>query len=164
MMMYLKSSFGVINRMAISAMVLLFFTGCGPRIDSLNPESGPVGSVVTVQGVRFGGTAVENDVKIGDVAVPTSDIAVISTSQLDIKVPAGAVTGQVSVTTGKGTGRSNANFVVETAGGANWTRGMERNRSKGNSRLPCQTIPTLNPACRLIASRQRRAVPGSTER
>jgi hypothetical protein len=120
-MMYLKSRFGAINIMAISAMVLLLFTGCGPRIDSLNPESGPVGSVVTVQGARFGETAAENTVKIGNIEVATSDIAVISNSQLDFKVPMDAVTGQVSITTGKGTGRSNANFIVESAGGANWT-------------------------------------------
>jgi hypothetical protein len=119
--MYRRRNFHVLLTMGVTAMVLLLFTGCGPRIDSLNPEHGRVGSQVTIQGVRFGGTPADNTVKIGNVEIPTSDIAVISTSQLDIKVPFGAVTGQVSVSTTKGTGKSRANFIVDTVGGTNWT-------------------------------------------
>ena len=81
--------------------------GSSPVVNSVSPLSGPVGSVVTILGSNFTGTTAVN---FG--GVPASSFTVVSGSRITATVPAGAVTGLVSVTTGSGTGLSQNRFTV----------------------------------------------------
>lgn len=101
---------------------LLMLTGCPPRVDKFSPESGNVGTEVTIDGVRFGPTAPENTVKFKGVTVPNTDITFASTTKIKTRVPAGARTGLISVRTSKGTGESDKNFrVIDVNDPAKWT-------------------------------------------
>jgi len=81
--------------------------GLGPFVET-NPTSGPVGTPVVILGnnltgatsVSFNGTA--------------ATFTVISSSEIQTTVPAGATTGKVTVVTPSGTLYSNQNFVVTT--------------------------------------------------
>jgi uncharacterized repeat protein (TIGR03803 family) len=78
-----------------------------PIVTSFSPSSGPVGTVVTVNGtglvqataVKFGGIA-------ATVFTVNSDVKITAT------VPAGAITGKIQVVTPGGTGNSTTNFTV----------------------------------------------------
>jgi uncharacterized repeat protein (TIGR03803 family) len=78
-----------------------------PGITSFSPASGPVGTVVTINGT---GLSQATAVKFGGVA------ATVFTVNSDIKitatVPAGAITGKISVTTPGGAGNSATSFTV----------------------------------------------------
>ncbi|HOB98736.1 MAG TPA: clostripain-related cysteine peptidase [Verrucomicrobiota bacterium] len=104
---------------AVGTLALLILPGCTPYITSLNPNTGPEGTQVTILGGRFGATVPENTVGFGAVVVPASDVSVVSQNTLNAKVPVGAVTGLVSVKTKNGTGYSKENFVVP--GERSWT-------------------------------------------
>ncbi len=98
---------------------LLVLTGCAPQIEKFTPEEGTVGTEVTIEGKRFKDTPAENTVKFSGVTVPTTDILSASTTEIKAKVPSGAKTGLISVTTSRGTGYSEKNFIIETE--AKWT-------------------------------------------
>lgn len=98
---------------------LLILTGCAPEIVKFNPEVGPIGTEVNIEGKRFGETPSENTVKFSGVTVPTADVTFASTTKIKAKVPPGARTGLISVTTSKGTGESEKNFRVPTP--TKWT-------------------------------------------
>jgi hypothetical protein len=95
-----------------TCVLLLFVTACAPHIIKFDPPQGNVGTLVTIEGERFGATVAENTVKFQGVAVPPTDITSASKTKITAKVPAGATTGLISVTTSKGTGYSDVNFVV----------------------------------------------------
>jgi uncharacterized repeat protein (TIGR03803 family) len=78
-----------------------------PSIAGFSPASGPVGTAVVIAGNSFTGAT---QVKFGGVAA--TSIQVISDTQVDALVPAGAVTGPIAVTTLGGTGISSTNFTV----------------------------------------------------
>ncbi|UCD49764.1 MAG: IPT/TIG domain-containing protein [Phycisphaerales bacterium] len=99
---------------------LALVTGCPPVVDSFSPEEGPVGTVVTIKGSRFGEQAGDSTVKFHGVAVPAADVTYVSSTELKAKVPAGAQTGPISVTTSEGTGESDKDFKVEDETSA-WT-------------------------------------------
>jgi hypothetical protein len=68
-----------------------------PSITSLTPNSGPVGTSVTIAGTNFGATQGTSTVTFsGTAATPTS----WSASSIVVPVPAGATTGNVIVTVG----------------------------------------------------------------
>lgn len=92
---------------------LLVLTACAPKIVKFTPEKGAVGTEVTIEGKRFKDTPGENTVKFSGVTVPTADIPFASTTKIKAKVPTGARTGLISITTSKGTGESKKNFIVE---------------------------------------------------
>ncbi len=72
-----------------------FTVGTPPNVSYISPESGPVGTVVTIVGQYFGATQGTSTVKFnGTLATPTS----WSDTQIVAPVPSGATTGKVSVT------------------------------------------------------------------
>lgn len=81
--------------------------GQEPVISSFSPSSGPVGTQVQIRGfnltgvltVRFGGVAATAFNEVGG-------------TNLTARVPTGAVTGPISVTTARGTGASTNSFIV----------------------------------------------------
>lgn len=66
-----------------------------PGIASISPESGPVGTEVTIIGMNFSPTPAENTVAFNGVEAPV--IQAVDTA-LVVEVPAGATTGPVEVT------------------------------------------------------------------
>jgi len=78
-----------------------------PGTSSFSPASGPVGTVVTINGT---GLLQATAVKFGGIAATAftvnSDIKITAT------VPTGAITGKISVTTPGGVGNSTTNFTV----------------------------------------------------
>jgi subtilisin-like proprotein convertase family protein len=81
-----------------------------PSITLLDPGSGKVGDVITINGANLSGAT---SVKFNGVAATTFSVA--SAAQIVATVPAGATTGPVSVTTPGGTGNSSTAFVVKHA-------------------------------------------------
>jgi hypothetical protein len=83
--------------------------GNAPRIDSISPVFGGVGTEVTIQGSRFGDSRGSSYVSFG----PTSATQYSQWSDSLIKclVPPGALSGMLKVTTGYGTSNG-INFVV----------------------------------------------------
>lgn len=81
-----------------------------PTISSFTPTSGPAGTLVTVNGNNFSGAT------SGSFNGTTTTIGtVVSATQLQMQVPAGATTGTISVTTPRGTGTSSGTFTVTGA-------------------------------------------------
>jgi uncharacterized repeat protein (TIGR03803 family) len=78
-----------------------------PQITSFDPPSGPVGTVVTIDGVSL---TQASKVTFGGVKATT--FAVISDSELTATVPSGAVTGRIAVSTKGGTATSATDFTV----------------------------------------------------
>jgi RHS repeat-associated protein len=78
-------------------------------IIEFDPDSGPVGSSVTIYGTGFGSTASENSVSFNGVA---ATITSASTTTLVATVPSGATTGPISVTSPAGSATSAGSFVV----------------------------------------------------
>jgi len=77
-----------------------------PTIASFSPTSGPVGTKVTIKGT---GLAKASKVTFDNkVAKPTSDTA----TKIVVKVPTGAATGKIKVTTAAGTAASSSKFKV----------------------------------------------------
>jgi hypothetical protein len=83
-------------------------SGPPPAITSFTPASGPVGTVVTINGTDFTGTTA---VRFN--GSPAS-YTVTSGTAIQATVPTGATTGTLSVTTPRGTGTSTASFTVVT--------------------------------------------------
>src|SRR6266511_3924968 len=80
--------------------------GAAPTITSFTPTAGPVGTSVTITGTNLSGAT---SVKFNGVSVTiTSNTA----TQIVTKVPAGATTGKITVTTAGGTATSATNFTV----------------------------------------------------
>jgi hypothetical protein len=80
--------------------------GQPPTITSFSPKSGPVGTVVTIKGTNLSGaTKVTFN---GKAATITSDTA----TKIKVKVPSGATTGKIQVTTPGGKVKSTSNFTV----------------------------------------------------
>jgi hypothetical protein len=97
-----------------------------PQIASLNPNSGPVATPVTIAGTNFGVTQGTSTVTFnGTSATPTS----WSATSIAAPVPAGATTGNVVVTVG-GLASNGVNFTVgsnsQTADVATWHYDISR--------------------------------------
>lgn len=85
----------------------------GPAITSFFPASGSVGMRIRVSGSAFSSTLAANAVAFGGVAAtPESGDA----TALTVPVPAGAVTGPLSVTVAGQTGTSPLDFTVVASG------------------------------------------------
>ncbi len=82
-----------------------------PTITSFSPTSGPVGTSVTITGTGLAGAT---SVKFGGVAAGTFSVNGAGT-RVTAKVPSGAVTGKITVTTPGGTATSASDFTVTTA-------------------------------------------------
>jgi hypothetical protein len=81
--------------------------GLAPAITSFSPTSGPVGVEVTITGARFSGAT-----NVAFNGTPAPGFVVDSSTQIRARVPAGASTGRITVTTSTGTGTSATDFVV----------------------------------------------------
>ncbi|TAK60147.1 MAG: T9SS type A sorting domain-containing protein, partial [Bacteroidetes bacterium] len=79
-----------------------------PNITSFSPTSGVIGDVVTILGTNFTGAT---DVSFNGTSAAI--YTVVSSTQIDAEVPAGATTGLIAVTTPDGTDNSATNFSVE---------------------------------------------------
>jgi hypothetical protein len=80
-----------------------------PKITGFNPASGAVGTQITVDGTNLKIGATNPVVKIGAKVVTTftaTDLQVVLT------IPAGAVTGKITITTADGTATSATNLTV----------------------------------------------------
>lgn len=98
---------------------MLVLTACGPYISSFTPENGAPGTVVTIKGGRFTDNKGSTTVRFGPAVVPTSEVLSLTSSTIKVKVPSGAQTGLIYVTTPKGTGESKENFRVDSQ--TKWT-------------------------------------------
>jgi hypothetical protein len=85
-----------------------------PRIDDFTPGEVVGGSddLVTVNGTNLRAATGEPAVKVGTTPVPASLIQSSTPTQLVFKVPLGAVTAKISVTTAGGTGTSPSTLTV----------------------------------------------------
>jgi len=81
-----------------------------PIIASFNPTSGAAGSSVTIRGTKFDVNKTKNVLKFGGDKMAT--VSSVTATELTVIVPAGAVTGKVSVAANGLTGTSAANFIV----------------------------------------------------
>ncbi|MFQ5637076.1 MAG: DNRLRE domain-containing protein [bacterium] len=79
-----------------------------PVISGFSPQSGPVGTAVTVSGSHFTGAA---SVTFNGTA---ASFTVRSATQISASVPQGATTGKIVVTTANGVGASSQDFVVNS--------------------------------------------------
>src|SRR3984957_20556152 len=78
------------------------------------PNNGPIGTTVTIYGTGFSTTASQNTVKFnGTTATVTSS----TNTQIVTKVPTGATTGTISVTSPGGSAVSTSSFTVTTTNG-----------------------------------------------
>ena len=84
--------------------------GSAPTVTGFNPTSGPVGTVVTVNGTGLLGAT---SVAFNGTAAPTFNV--ISATQITATVPTGATTGTIAVTTPGGTATSSGSFTVTSA-------------------------------------------------
>jgi hypothetical protein len=94
-------------------LVCLIVVNCCPIITNVNPERGPVGTEVVIDGRRFESTPSENTVTFGGAPVPASDILQASTTRLLVKVPVEAQTGRIRVANQYCGGQSPRPFTVE---------------------------------------------------
>jgi hypothetical protein len=89
------------------AMVAMTHVAPALTLTSLNPTSGPVGTVVTIGGSDLtGATAVTFN------GLAAATLGVLSDTQLKATVPAGATSGPITVTTPGGTATSTTSFTV----------------------------------------------------
>jgi uncharacterized repeat protein (TIGR03803 family) len=78
-----------------------------PTITSISPTSGPVNTIVTINGTGFSG---DSAIKFG--GVKATAFKIVSPTQITAAVPTGAKTGKITVTTAGGVGTSGATFTV----------------------------------------------------
>jgi RHS repeat-associated protein len=78
-------------------------------IIEFDPDSGPVGSSVTIYGTGFSSTPSQDSVSFNGVAATVTSA---SATTLEVTVPAGATTGPISITTPAGSATSASSFTV----------------------------------------------------
>lgn len=83
-----------------------------PGISSVEPDSGPVGTEVSIRGMNFSPTAAENTITFNDTEAPVNEA---SDTLLVTEVPSGATTGPVEVTV-DGETATGPTFMVVTTG------------------------------------------------
>ena len=92
------------------------------EITSMSPDSGPVGTKVILTGIGFSKIPARNRVIFNGVAdLSTDDVAVeilvsVSTTEITLRVPAGAVTGRIRVILEGETATSSEDFTVRAEG------------------------------------------------
>lgn len=87
-------------------------------ISDFSPASGAIGSTVTITGTGFSSTLADNVVRFSTTVpgpAPQATVVSGSSTQLVVTVPAGAMTGQISVYNGNAVVGSSSSFTV-TAG------------------------------------------------
>ena len=92
-------------------MAIRRFASGDLAIADFTPDTGPIGTAVTIYGVGFSATAASNTVKFNGV---TASVSSATTTKLVATVPTGATTGAISVTVGIKTATSLDPFTVTT--------------------------------------------------
>ncbi len=80
-----------------------------PAVSSFTPTSGPIGSVIFINGANFESTPADNVVTIGGVQ---ATVLTASPTLLSVEIPAGAASGPVSVLANGLIGQSGVSFHV----------------------------------------------------
>jgi len=80
-----------------------------PHIDSISPTSGATGTVVTIDGSKFGSDRGSSNVSFA--STQATDYLEWTDTRIRCRVPAGALSGMMTVTTAEGTSNG-VNFVV----------------------------------------------------
>lgn len=80
-----------------------------PTIIKFSPESGKAGDVITIEGVNFSAAVSGNVVKFNNT---TAEVTEASATIIKAKVPAGATSGKITVTTASKTAVSTKDFTV----------------------------------------------------
>jgi hypothetical protein len=83
--------------------------GNPPTVTSFTPTSGPVGTSVSVTGTNFTGA-----MAVTFNGTASTSYTINSDTSITARVPTGATTGKIAVTTPNGTGTSSSNFTVTT--------------------------------------------------
>jgi hypothetical protein len=95
----------------LSVFISQFTAVAAPSITSFTPDSGTIGTAVTITGTNFDPVTSKNEVKFNGVLAP---VTATSATSLTALVPGGATTGPITVTTRGGTATSATNFTVIT--------------------------------------------------
>ncbi|MBN2853205.1 MAG: IPT/TIG domain-containing protein [Clostridia bacterium] len=74
--------------------MIVLFTGCDAKLSKVSPKSGAVGETITLKGHFFGDSAEDSKVFFGDVEAV---ISLWSKSEIKVKVPVGAETGEIYI-------------------------------------------------------------------
>lgn len=106
------SASAVIGAFDISAQQQCINFGFQLAIDSIQPSSGPAGTVVTIKGTGFSATTTNDIVKFNGLA---ATVRSATDSVLVVTAPAGGTTGPVSVTVGSNS-YSNLSFTYPGTG------------------------------------------------
>ncbi len=80
-----------------------------PAVTGFSPTSGVVGTLVTISGRNFDPVPSRNTARVNGTAAPVETAA---TTALTVRVPTGATTGPIAVTTPTGTATSTGVFIV----------------------------------------------------
>ena len=104
-----------VGGVASNGLTFTVTTTSAPTITSLNPNSGPVGTSVTIAGANFGASQGSSTVTFNGIAATQTSW---SATSIVAPVPAGATTGNVVVTVG-GVASNPMTFTVST-GTAKW--------------------------------------------
>lgn len=91
------------------------FTASQLSIIEFTPNSGPVGTTVTIWGTGFSTTPSSNTVTFNGTA---ATVSAATANKLTVTVPSGATTGAIGVTVGGGSTTTTANFTVTGTTGA----------------------------------------------
>jgi YD repeat-containing protein len=92
-----------ISRYSSSVVSIIEFT----------PNSGSIGTAVTIYGTGFSTTPSQNAITFNGVAAA---VASATSTQIITSVPAGATTGPIAITTPTGTATSSTSFIVGQSG------------------------------------------------
>lgn len=84
-----------------------------PKITDFSPTSGGEGSIVVIEGLNFGRTATNTQVRFN--GLPTT-ITSFATKRLEVQVPAGVTTGKITVEVGDLVANSIQDFIVGPTG------------------------------------------------
>lgn len=87
-----------------------FTVTVAPKISSFSPVNGLAGDTIVITGSNFSSAITDNTVTFGGNA--TASIISANATQIKVKVPAGATTGNISVTVGGLQGNSATSFEV----------------------------------------------------
>ncbi|HEY4150548.1 MAG TPA: IPT/TIG domain-containing protein [Chitinophagaceae bacterium] len=109
--------------LAIPLLMIVSFQSCkksdtapapkpAPLFSDFSPKNGLVGATVTITGTNFDPTPANNLVKFSGGI--TATVTNATATQLTVSVPAGALTGKISVTVNSQTATSTSDFAVNT--------------------------------------------------
>lgn len=90
------------------------YTASQPALFAFEPNSGAVGTQVTIQGANFSANSSQDTVTFNG---PAATITSASATQLVASVPAGATTGPITVTAPAGSVTSSTGFTVQASSG-----------------------------------------------